>query len=566
MDPYKVLGLSQHRVKNASDIGIARNRARQLWKRYTSEKNKFDAEKVLQAFEIIKQNLKNGLGEGVYKILGRSRKERELDKHFNHQTKEIKGNKDLKRVLKRARSGEKRFHLPGDKEKVARPRRRRRRRRREIAVKKMAVLEGLQKLFSSLPSKAKFPKVVKLLYRWVKEYMTVANREYVLLVLDNLVNCDHLTTDAVSRPLVIDLFEYMFSSCKLFFDQDLNCRMLGRCWHVSAVLSCQCFTDDAFILSSTIARLSEALDLMLNHQDEIDDVVEVETIKLDKFKFKMASAGRLTSEHVKLDQVKSDSFTGRSVNGCLGGLRTFPSSPFPTSPDSPFPASPFPLSPFLSPRPSSLHQSFSSDEQEKSEIKSISDTSELEEVKEDNVKGNNLKKEDVKKEEVQTDLIELGSEEEDVKEEISSDSSSDGETSSDVEEVEMPTFDVPSHKWSLGRLRIHFVERCLATLFLQRGTAWATHKIDSFFQSVFYKRHVFTQEQQTKIEAWQARIKTLQKVSERVVGAANNPLEPSRPVVDSREMRTMFDADSNAWAAKQTFDSRDKNGARQVIR
>eukprot|EP00439_Symbiodinium_sp_Y106_P030444 s2498_g3.t1 len=53
---------------------------------------------------------------------------------------------------------------------------------------------------------------------------------------------------------------------------------------------------------------------------------------------------------------------------------------------------------------------------------------------------------------------------------------------------------------------------------------------------------------------------------EHKVGEANNILESGRPVVDSREMRQVVDADSNNWAAKQTFDSREKSGARHVIR
>jgi len=37
-------------------------------------------------------------------------------------------------------------------------------------------------------------------------------------------------------------------------------------------------------------------------------------------------------------------------------------------------------------------------------------------------------------------------------------------------------------------------------------------KVDAFFQDLYYKRAALTSEQQTKLEAWQARIKVLQKI------------------------------------------------------
>jgi len=158
----------------------------------------------------------------------------------------------------------------------------------------------------------------------------------------------------------------------------------------------------------------------------------------------------------------------------------------------------------------------------------------------------------------------ISSDESEVKVEEISDSDSEDESSSGVEECS--GFIAPSMAKSLAQTRAHFVSRCLGTLFQQRNPMWARPKIDAFFQDVFYRRSIFAPDQQTQVEAWQARIKTLQKLGDNKVGEANNPLEANRPVIDSREMRTTFDADSNTWAAKQTFDSRDKNGARAVIR
>lgn len=204
MDPYKVLGVSAHKIKGPADLQPVRRRAKQLFRRYAKDKKKFDAKKVLEAFEAIKQRLKNRPGEGVYKIIGRSRKERELDKHFNHQTKEIRKDKRVRRELRRARKGEKRFHLPGDKEKVARPRARRR--RRKLKPQNIDVVQGLQRLAPALLQQHKFPKAIKLLRRWMKEYMNQDNRGYIFEVLQQVVECDFITEDSDSRQDIIGIF------------------------------------------------------------------------------------------------------------------------------------------------------------------------------------------------------------------------------------------------------------------------------------------------------------------------------------------------------------------------
>merc|ERR1711957_521148 len=145
---------------------------------------------------------------------------------------------------------------------------------------------------------------------------------------------------------------------------------------------------------------------------------------------------------------------------------------------------------------------------------------------------------------------------------------SDGEASASSE-VEDSIFIVPSAGKSLTQLQHCFVERCLATLYKQRGPMWARPKIDPFFQDIFYKRAILLPQQQTSVEGWQARIKSLQKNGARDVGMENAnacPLQSHRPVIDSRETRNITDADSNAWAAKQTFDSRESCGGSGVLR
>merc|ERR1719265_2743170 len=85
-----MLGVNPQKIKNERDLEPVRYRCKRKYKELMQMKpqKKFEAKKILEAFEMIKKNLRNP--EGLGQFLGRSRKERELDKHFNHQTKEIK--------------------------------------------------------------------------------------------------------------------------------------------------------------------------------------------------------------------------------------------------------------------------------------------------------------------------------------------------------------------------------------------------------------------------------------------------------------------------------------------
>jgi len=580
MDPYKVLGISAKQVKHTSDLDKVRHRAKTLFKRHSNEGKKFDAKKILEAFELVKQNLKGKTGEGQYKILGRSRKERELDRHFNHQTKEIKNNKGLKRALRHARhgTGKERIHLPGDKERIPRPRRhrhRKSRRRREREKRKkpdVNIIEGLHRLAVFLPQEQKFGKAVKLLYKWMKEYMNLENREFVFKVLDDVANCSFLVDDPDSRQDVIQVFEYLLGYYSAWFEKGLESSLFGKCWSVGAVLACKCYTDDAFVLSSTIAKLAETMELLEKHRDQIGVLPETRAERLlrakkeeedDKGKWKAKS------EDEGDDGVKSEEDGEGSVKGELedGGTdckeeqreeakgKVKPEEKAPRSAmTKPFVGMAAPVAPMASPLPSPCPMGSPSTDD-------AGDDDDFE------VLSSGSSHVDVESED---EVLDVGSDEDDeVKEEIDLDDgeSSAGEASSEgeVEEVEGSIFPVPPPGKSLDILRDHFVERCLAALFHQRGPMWARPKIDAFFQDIFYRRSVFSPAQQTQVEAWQSRIKTNQRLGDRAVGEANNPLEANRPVVDSRETRNIMDSDSNTWAGKQTFDSRESS-AQRVIR
>jgi len=644
MDPYKLLGISSSQVKHDSDLEKVRQRAKTLFKRHTTAGSKFDAKKVLEAFDMIKQSIKGKIGEGQYKLLGRSRKERELDRHFNHQTKEIKKNKGLKRALKHARHGtlKERIHLPGDKERIPRERRRRdyrsrrrrrRERRRQVDVN---ILEGLNRLAAFLPKASKFPKVVKLLHRWMKEYMNVENREYVFKVLDGVANCEFLLDDAEARQDVIMVFEYVLGYFTEWFEKGgLDASVFGRCWQVATLLACRCFTDDAFVLSSTIAKLNEAMALLEKHKDIIGVVPQSNSRRRAKkeeedgkkeeddgeSKVKSAKSEDGESLGVKSEAGSDSESDGMKSEASFGEMvakkvksqervavkaevevkveperkpeagaeadvkveakpeakaedrkvgRPLMSRPLigaaaPVAPGSrqppsavagPSPAStttgPSPLGP-ASPSPLALGSPSTDAGDDLEVLSSGSDANCVDVGSDDDILA-----------------VDSGNENDDEAEEIdigSSDlSAEEGEVSSEGEVVEMAgsIFATPPAGQSLNVLRQHFVERCMATLFQQRGPMWARPKIDAFFQDIFYRRSIFTPGQQMQVEAWQSRIKTNQRSAERVIGEANNPLEAHRPVVDSREMRTVLDADSNTWAAKQTFDSRESNAGRVI--
>mmetsp|Transcript_96756 Transcript_96756/g.167964 ORF Transcript_96756/g.167964 Transcript_96756/m.167964 type:complete len:558 (+) Transcript_96756:131-1804(+) len=557
MDPYKVLGVSANKIKHKSDLEPARRRAKQLYKRYGNEKNKFEAKKVLEAFKMIENNLKNKPGEGQYKIIGRSRKERELDKHFNHQTKEIKGNKQLKKVLKKEmKGGHQGLRLRGDKERVARPRRRKRRRTQQPKKQYLDALQGLNKVAGFLMDGAKFPKAIKLLNRWVREYMNQDNRGHVFRVMHKLTTADFIIDDTDARQEVVQVYEYVLGYFSAWFEEEESRQMLSWAWRVSTAISCQCFTDDAFMLSNTIGKLNEAMTLLERHKDVV-------------------------AENGKSDDEEEPMF------GNLG-MRTPERSPYGMPTPEP------------SPSPDSEDEAVKPELKE--EVKEEFEFEAKEEDEEDEKKDVKLgvanvkvmkAKEEVKEEAIDLDeAIELGDSDVEMKNEVidsedevnSIDSANDvlleslssGDSdidelssgmSSEVEYCPDAEFKVPSTAASLAAIRKHFVFRCMGTLFSRRGPLWARSKIDTFFQDIFYRRAIFEPGQVTQVEAWQARIKAMQKDGIRDVGDANsNPLESHRPVIDSRETRTVLDADSNAWAAKQTFDARDKLGGRNVIR
>lgn len=570
MDPYKILGLTANQIQHPSDLDKARRKAKQLYKRCLGEKKKFDAKKVLEAYDQIKLRLKGRPGEGANKILGRSRKERELDKHFNHQTKEIKKNKDVKRILRKASKGEERFLLPGQKERLPTQRRHRRhhrgRRRRHSgghghgrskrAKQNIDSLEGLRRVVPFLSQQQKFPKAVKLLNKWVHDYMNSYNREQIFEVLHALISHDFIVEDPEARQEVIATFEYALRFYAEWFEGEPKKSLLGTAWRVATILACQCFTDDAFTLSATIGKLGEVLTLLEKHKDDLPEAKKEEAKEEVKDEDEKDEALKGENEKAKFEEaVKAKLELMENKKGSSKMARPFRGM---AAPVEPAPAAPV----VAGPAPKG-------EDAKEEEVEAVALDSGSEDAGPCEIKSDS--DDDVKEE-----LVDIDSEEEEIdEEEISSGGSSIGdeielssecESSGSVEELEGSIWPTPSIPASLEQIRVHFVFRCLGTLFQHRGPLWARPKIDAFFQDIFYRRAIFAEQQVSQIEAWQARIKVLQKIPDRAVGEANNPLEANRPVVDSRETLTIMEANGDAWAGKQTFDRRDAFGGSKTLR
>mmetsp|Transcript_35654 Transcript_35654/g.81730 ORF Transcript_35654/g.81730 Transcript_35654/m.81730 type:complete len:569 (+) Transcript_35654:47-1753(+) len=568
MDPFKVLQTAKTPVVNQSDVDKLRAKAKKLFKRYLAEKKKFEAKKVIEAFDMIKRQMK----QGEYKILGRSRKERELDKHFNHQSKEIKKNKDLRRMLRHEARGGKRMHLRGDKEKIAAPRKKRKKRvAGPRTTQEMNVLRTLGRIQPHLDNPVKFPKAMDLLFRWVQADMNMENFEHVFLVLQGVVETEFITSEADAREVVNRVFRYVLNYFSKWFLEAEERRMLSRHWNVATLLACQCYTDDAFVLSKTIANLTEVLEMFREKRALVEAAEEeqeagltrrVALIKSEgdmeakKF-FKLspkedqAASGDEKKEEMKEelddDEDEDDDYKDFGDFGDFGDDDIDDKDGLEDKTDV------------------KLETGASTKTLDRTSSKLFAATS--------NVTSIDLDldaKSEISSAESAADAVEVDDGSSDsvgiLEEEISLSDGCSDEGSDCAEEAEVVIFAVPSTKKSILHIREKFVDRCLTTLFQNRGPLWARGKIDAFFQEVYYKKDLFSSEQQQRIEAWQARIKVMQKEKDRALGEANNPLEAHRPVVDSRETRTIMDSDANSWAAKQTFDARDRFGGSKTLR
>lgn len=587
MDPYKVLGIPEASIRKPSDLEKVRAKTKILFKRYREEKNKFELKKCMEAFELIKRKVKkNNIGDENCKILGRSRKEREMDKHFNHQSKEIKNNKEFRKELKlRKQSSKAKYQLPGEnKERISRRKIARADRKRKHAEKKkkrkrisMDIIEGLRRITGHMIKKEKFYKCMEMLYRWIKEYMTRENRQYVFIALSNAIETGHLTHDKDTRNIVVSMYEYVLGYYDYWFTEDCrnsrDRKELQAVWKTAAILRVHCYTDDAFILQDTIGKLTEVMKSI--EETSLAPLNEDDDIKTeDKIGLKEEDASPNFSDAEAEEAIRQSLIGNEHANGAdddddddmaamFGGF---------AGDDDPEPSPPPLASP--SPEADDVKTKVNGDKVAKEEPMKKEPVESKEEKAAKKAKKEEVKKEKqakvIKAEIIDSDdEIEIKSEsdgEQPVKQEedlisCSSDesehtlSSDDEESDGGVEFVKMDDreetiFRTPTHVVSYNKLRHHFTE-CLGTLMTIRWNLWARTKIDTFFQEVYYKKDFFSEDQATKIEAWQAKIKAGHQGKEQVLGEANIPLESKNPVVDARSEISLAGHGNSVWANKQ---------------
>lgn len=280
MDPYKILQLPP-----TADLEACRQKAKNLFKRYMQEdKNKFDAKKVLEAFEMVKRAKKKAHSSNTQQVLGRSRKERELDGLFNKQTKKIdktkKRNREKQRMLekqirRRGGSASGKAQMLAMRDKFKRSSRRSGRRRTERPMGPAAPpprkkaregpiandpLDALYKIIQHLPVEKKFQPAMNLLHRWITEVMKDPEdcKEHLFYALQTAFDTGFVVSrDADRRAVVMKVFRYVLLQ-RSWFATPAEER-LRTVWDLGVVTQNEMYSDDSFEFNAAIGRLKKAL-------------------------------------------------------------------------------------------------------------------------------------------------------------------------------------------------------------------------------------------------------------------------------------------------------------------
>lgn len=504
-----------------------------------SRKQKFDAKKVEEAFEVVKRHFKMKDKQ----ILGRSRKEREMDKHFNAQTKEIKKiQKDKRRKRKDMQPGERKpqvYRLPGDRERIKRVKRERRRSSRSSRhrVKRQRIandpLEALEKLASHLKSKEKFPKVIALLHQWVRDYLRPENRPELLGVLDVIIlDCDY--TDPEARLNTVHMFQKVLDGQSSWFDTP-EAAELAKAWRLAAITNNQLFTDDTFIMQQAVKVLRGALENFEEPQDEI--------------------------------RVGDDFFDSASEDGNESDASAGPAFPAgASSPESLAVSSPVPES-----RPTSKPASRNQSVERSDSMKALDAESDIKsEVTESDIKPE-VTDSDIKPEVTDSDVkTEVSGpmpspfpmpsppsprgvkHESDVKDDVKDELKetldlTTADSPIDIDEDELD-WQCPPLEESNRFLREKFM-CCCRTLFNMRSKPWAKVMVESFFQDLYYQRHRFHQNHMQEITDLQAKLKVV--VARKEDPTVFGPMEPVNPVVDGRDDSAIVQG-GDEWSSRQT--------------
>eukprot|EP00439_Symbiodinium_sp_Y106_P042225 s2498_g5.t1 len=92
--------------------------------------------------------------------------------------------------------------------------------------------------------------------------------------------------------------------------------LLGRAWQLATVTFCQCYTDDAFTLSSTIAKLNEAFALIEKSKPDIDAYLEEKQKRAAKHEAKVEASKLEAKTEAKLEEkIEAKEEDDKQVNG-----------------------------------------------------------------------------------------------------------------------------------------------------------------------------------------------------------------------------------------------------------
>jgi len=270
MDPYKLLGVERHKISDKRSLELLRQKTKTLWKEHAEKKEKFECKKVMEAFNMIQNNLLRPERE-----IHRSAKERDIDRMYNRQTKEINKRKKRSKQFQRASDKRLRERIRMRKRGESSNRCKRMRIERPKPVPTIAT-DGLRRLRDILLKPDKFPKAVKLLHRWVSEYYEPASREYLFEVVGEICDAQTVAKEPFAAKDALAVFSKIFCDSKEWFSQSDHHQNIRRWWSLAAVWNNEIFTDDQFIFTRVMNKLAEILE-ELEVRPESDSESEAET-------------------------------------------------------------------------------------------------------------------------------------------------------------------------------------------------------------------------------------------------------------------------------------------------
>mmetsp|Transcript_26696 Transcript_26696/g.69022 ORF Transcript_26696/g.69022 Transcript_26696/m.69022 type:complete len:497 (-) Transcript_26696:109-1599(-) len=268
MDPYKVLGVARN-----AELQEVREQAKKLKKKYKARRDKKGLAAMYAAWEAVESDK---MQTRQLQLLGRSRKERELDGAFRRQGREIVKDGSLdprapdQTVEEIRLPGDRvqipqhsRDHIQKQKQREREMRESRRRRRMGLRVKKepkhVVALTRLKRMHAFLLDPIKFPKAVQIIRREiVPAALDPDSKDEFIDAFDSILRCGNVTSDD-GREEVLKLFERLPKHFKHCFQTESDHRCL-RVWNLAAVIPNRIKKADGLTLGEEVRKLREIFD------------------------------------------------------------------------------------------------------------------------------------------------------------------------------------------------------------------------------------------------------------------------------------------------------------------